>query len=246
MSDNRLRIKLAFEPNSMSEEKLRKIYEYPLRWGEIPHSIRDSPEKVHELINKSINNDLIQDGDSLGVDYLWFNTHFRRRKLDFFFIDLDQGNLNAGQLIEKGHATLNKVYESANRFIAYVKYVWEVGGDGLWASGDCDIIYDTLFDFKLSESEKASHFWLTLLSKKYVLPEKYSYGMSSQGKPSDEFPWYKKEKIQGGTLLLSSPLPYWSINETPAQTFEEKEKGLWAKTQWAQFEEKWKLLETKK
>jgi hypothetical protein len=52
-----------------------------------------------------------------------------------------------------------------------------------------------------------------------------------------------RKQIKGGTLLLSSPLPYNAINEVPNQTPLEKLHGEWGKTQWNELEKKWKLLE---
>ena len=139
----------------------------------------------------------------------------------------------------------------AQNFIDYAKFIWNSFEGGKYAAGDHQLIFHTLGEINyritgklvVPVEQNLNQFWLAIVPNGQPIPEKYSYGITDKGKPLYEFPWYHRERVKNWTLLLSSPLPWWAINEVPRQTPLEKMRNQWGKTQWGELEKRWKALE---
>jgi hypothetical protein len=245
MSENEFDIFLYFQGGKMDKQSLLDIFFYPITRGV---DIVDEGVKKFRNIDEYLNGyveQVIFEGKKGNEELNWwirynaFNISARSGKLGCgISIDFHRSQLNpTGESFYEGKKRTNLdiyglqgVYEQANFLVEYSKFIWERLGGGLYAAGDWEMIFHTLHRKKIPIETALNYFWLTIVPNSSPIPEKYAHDMKDGG-PVDETPWYRREKIKGGTLLVSSPLPWWSVEESPKQTT------------WEELEKKWKLLE---
>ena len=254
MSDNQIWISIDIRKGCVTKEAFKDVVFWLLhknyKVSQTNNSwVKDSRDfsrlSQKEYVDLVVNNIFATNKESDIPEYIFSGlceVSYSEGNNSVILLELNRSSLDAGYLSKS--TNLDSVYDLANGLIDYVKYIWEYfGSNSLYVTGDWQGTYSSLHELKMPISENLYHFWLSIVPDSKLVSEKFAYCLTFDGEFKDFLPWYKKEKLVNGTLLLASPLPWWAINEKPKQTFLEKLKNEWCHSQWSELEKRWKKLE---
>lgn len=246
MSYDEVSIRILFQPGKLNEDILNDIVNYAMNFYEFQgdYNGAQTPKQAIETIVSSTFNKRREVGTntfSKLINFGWFGIiFFLGDDNEGISISLSRGLLNPdeeiGRRIGSTILKLSDVFSLSNFLISFSKYAWESAGGGLYASGDWDQTFVPLEKGNLHEhlvdpKDFLGCFWLNIIPESQPVPEKFANMPFFGRKPEFKYKWHRNEKIKKGVLLVKSPLPFSTINETAESV------------DWARLEKHWRQLE---